>query len=249
MDYVIITGAGRGLGVHIAQALAPMFNIVLIGRDESSLKTTAHSISLTFNNQVHTYPMDISKSENFPAFKEWLSDQHVRPIGYVGCAGIGKHATTHELSAELWANTINTNLSANFYFSQLLLPNMLKVGSGRLVFINSVAGIKAEPYEAAYSASKHGLTGLVSSLHQEYGKHGIEFYNICSNFIDGDMTERTIHGVMERKNISYDDARQIVAKKNPQRRILDPKEVARVVELCINGDLRALAGSPMLMGY
>ncbi len=89
--------------------------------------------------------------------------------------------------------------------------------------------------------------GLSKSIAKEYGKHGIVSVAVCPGFIEGDMTERTIHGIMNRREVSYDEARRTVAEKNPQKRIISAIEVADVIEYICSHKTPSLNGNPIVL--
>lgn len=162
-------------------------------------------------------------------------------------AGIGKSGPSAEFPMDLWRDIFAVNVEGSMQFVQACLPSMLSAGSGTICFMSSVAGLKGYAYTAAYCASKHALVGLARSLAQEYGKRGIVVVPVCPGFVEGEMTDRTIRGVMERRGIGEDEARARVARANPQHRILRPEEVAEAVAFACGGAAPALSGSPLTL--
>src|SRR5207245_2801127 len=104
------------------------------------------------------------------------------------------------------------------------------------------------PFDAAYTASKHALVGLARSLALEYGKHGIVIVPLCPGFVESQMTDRAVSGLMKRQGLSHDEARQRIASTSPQRRILPAAELADVVALICSGAIAAVSGNPLVLG-
>jgi NAD(P)-dependent dehydrogenase (short-subunit alcohol dehydrogenase family) len=123
---------------------------------------------------------------------------------------------------------------------------------GRLVAIASTAGLKGYAYASAYCAAKHGVIGLTRALAVELARTGITTNAICPGFIETPLLDRSIANIVEKTGMSEEDARQSLMAGNPQRRFIQPQEVAdAAVYLCsdsagsINGHSMALTGGEL----
>ena len=125
---------------------------------------------------------------------------------------------------------------------------MLEQQHGAICLMSSLAGVKGVAYDAAYTSAKHALVGLAKSLALEYGKKGIVAVPICPGFVAGEMTDRTIRGIMRRQGVSEVEATKKVADASPQKRIMPAEEVAEAVALVCSGTIPALSGQPMILG-
>jgi NAD(P)-dependent dehydrogenase (short-subunit alcohol dehydrogenase family) len=166
----------------------------------------------------------------------------------VASAGIGKGGPTHEVTAEDWKRLFDVNVHGAFHFVRAALPDMLAAASGAICLVASTAGVKGYAYSAGYSASKHALVGLARSMAKEYGKRGIVTVPICPGFVDTDMARHTIEGLMKHRGIGEEEAREKIARVNPQHRILPPEEVAEAIAFVLSGKVPALSGEPMVLG-
>jgi len=115
--------------------------------------------------------------------------------------------------------------------------------------VASTAGFKGYSYVAPYCAAKHGVIGLTRALAQEVATKNITANALCPGFMDTDMTERSIQNIMEKTGMDKDTARVTLARHNPQKRLIQPSEVAATaLWLCspgsdgINGQAIAIAG-------
>lgn len=243
----LITGGGRGLGKVIATKLAEDYNIMIVGRTEADLTSVREEIR-SKGNEAEYVVGDVSVPDTARKAAEKAQDLGWNVTRLICSAGIGKSRVTHELGDEEWRNIVETNLNGSFYFAKAFLPGMIKLNSGVICFVSSIAGVKGYAYEAAYVSSKHAMVGLSKTIASEYGKHGISSVAICPNFIEGEMTERTISGLADRRNISREEARKIIEKKNPQRRIIPAEEVAEMVGMVCSNAVPSLSGSPIIMG-
>lgn len=242
----IVTGGGRGLGRVVAEQLSQTYKVLIVGRTESDLSSTCETIRKN-GGQAEYIVGDVRKPGTA---KDAISK--IKELGWdlevlVNNAGIGKSGKTHEIDLETWHDIIDTNLNASFYFSKAVLPSFIERERATICFISSIAGIEGYSHEAAYVASKHGQVGLSKSIAKEYGKHGIVSVAICPGFIEGEMTDRTIHGLMERKKITYDEARSTVESKNSQKRIIKPSEVADLVISICSREIDVANGVPIKM--
>lgn len=243
----IITGGGRGLGRVIAMRLAREYNILIIARTESDLINTCETVRLQGGNADYIVG-DVKHPETAERVIDKLRSLNWSVSTLICNAGIGKSSRAHEIDNDTWDDIIDTNLNGSFYFTRAVLPLFIQQGGGLICFISSVAGIKGYAYEAAYTASKHAQVGLSKSIAKEYAKYNIASVVLCPDFIEGDMTSRTIHGLMKRRNISYEDARRVVEEKTDQNHILSPEEVAEVVATICVGNIDNVKDDPMLKG-
>jgi len=99
-------------------------------------------------------------------------------------AGIGRFAHSHLAAVEEWNRIIGVNLTGTYLMARAVLPGMLERGSGVIVNTASTAGISAQPYSAAYCASKGGVIMLTKSLAWEYVKSGVRINAVAPGGVD-----------------------------------------------------------------
>ena len=154
----------------------------------------------------------------------------------VANAGGAQSAPAEKISAELWTNTLNVNLTGAFFSVQPALNGMRAKKWGRIVFIASTAGIRAAPYIAPYVAAKHGVIGLMRTLALETAKDGITVNAVCPSYTETPMLEQAVARIVATTKRSEAEARAALAAKNPQGRFITPQEVAdTVLWLCTEG--------------
>jgi NAD(P)-dependent dehydrogenase (short-subunit alcohol dehydrogenase family) len=110
---------------------------------------------------------------------------------------------------------------------------MRAAGWGRIVVVASTAARVGEPYIAAYTASKHGVLGLVRSAAAELARTGITVNAVCPGYVDTSMTDATVANIAEVSGRSEAEARRMLERKQPVGRLIMPDEVAEAVWFCV----------------
>src|SRR4030095_7585169 len=107
-----------------------------------------------------------------------------------------------EQDPAVWRETMRINLDGPFELTRLTVGGMCKRGYGRVVFTSSTAGEKSERSGSAYSASKHGLTGLARAVAQDAGPFGVTSNAVLPGWVRTAMAERSAQTEAERRGIS-----------------------------------------------
>jgi NADP-dependent 3-hydroxy acid dehydrogenase YdfG len=156
MPTAMITGASRGLGSAIAEALAPTHTLFLAGRPSDQLDALAQRVDAT------TWPIDLADTEDIAAVLEPIDELDV----LIHNAGVAYPGRVAESAVEEWEATLRVNVVGAVALTLALLP-ALRAADGHVVFINSGAGINASPGLASYTASKFALRGFADSLRND----------------------------------------------------------------------------------
>jgi NAD(P)-dependent dehydrogenase (short-subunit alcohol dehydrogenase family) len=161
------------------------------------------------------------------------------PVGVlVANAGAGYSALVERTTDEGWQSMLDLNLTAPFRCLRRAIPAMRSAGYGRIVVIASVASRVGEPYLAAYTASKHGVLGLVRSAATELATAGVTVNAICPGYVDTPMTDNTVESIVATTKRSPDEARRILEAKQPNGRLITTEEVAESAWFCVvNGGM------------
>jgi NAD(P)-dependent dehydrogenase (short-subunit alcohol dehydrogenase family) len=151
----------------------------------------------------------------------------------VSNAGAGTAAPLVETSDEAWARMLELNLTAPFRLVRRALPAMTERGWGRIVVVASVVAKRGEAQVAAYTAAKHGVLGLVRAAAAEVARTGVTVNAVCPGYVDTPMTDETVEAVAARSGRSREEARAVLARRQPIGRLIDPAEVAEAVAFCL----------------
>jgi NAD(P)-dependent dehydrogenase (short-subunit alcohol dehydrogenase family) len=225
-----VTGAGRGIGRAVARRLsAEGLRVAVTARSKDQLEETAADCP----GPTLVLPDDLTD----PAAPDRLFDAVEREWGRVDVlvanAGAGVSARVHRTTDADWQRMLDLNLTAPFRCVRRAIPSMLDAEYGRIVVMASIAAKRGDPYIAAYTASKHGVLGLVRSAAAELATTGVTVNAVCPGYVDTPMTEATIAGIVERTGRTDEEARDILAGKQPTGRLVTPDEVADAVWLCV----------------
>ncbi|MDP9605644.1 SDR family oxidoreductase [Variovorax gossypii] len=229
--HALVTGAARGIGAEIARTLAAEGAVLtLLGRDREALQRVADSLAGSGHGVAAA---DVANPEAVQAaFAEARAARG--PVAVlVNNAGAAESAPFLKTSFELWQRMLSVNLTGSFLCAQAALPDMLDAGWGRIVNIASTAGQKGYAYVAAYTAAKHGVIGVTRSLALEVARKGITVNAVCPGYTDTDILRNSVANVVGKTGRSEADALAEFSSVNPQKRIVQPAEVADAVRwLC-----------------
>ena len=189
----LITGATRGIGLGAARALAQSgANVILVGRDEHELETSASDLRL-FNTNVHVAPFDLSQTTSIaPWFAELVTTTGTPDI-LVNSAGISRRGPAIDLSLDDWNDVMTLNATAIFELSRTFARRLIsEARPGRIINIASLMTAAARPGTSPYTASKGAVGQLTKVLAVEWASHGILVNAIAPGYIDTDLNKSLI---------------------------------------------------------
>lgn len=233
--HVVVTGAGRGIGASIVAKLAQTgASITLMGRTQSTLdETAARDASAVKTFTVTTDVADVNSVKSaFDQARRKLGPVHI----LINNAGQAGSSAMHKMEDSLWHSLIGINLTGSYYCIRQALPDMLAEKWGRIVNVASTAGLRGGAYLSAYSASKHGLIGLTRSLALEVADKNITVNAVCPTYVRTDIVTNAVTNIVNKAHLTEEQAMASLVKMNPQKRLIEPEEVAHaVVWLCLPG--------------
>ncbi|MGH3360023.1 MAG: SDR family NAD(P)-dependent oxidoreductase [Nocardioidaceae bacterium] len=226
----MVTGASQGVGASIARMLSGQgHRVALVARGRDRLESVAAALP----GPVLVVPADLTDARQvddaFAAVEgEWGPVEVL-----VANAGAGVAAPLVSTTDEMWQRMLELNLTAPFRCVRRALPAMLDRGWGRIVVVASVVAKRGESQVSAYTASKHGALGLVRAAASEVAKSGVTVNAVCPGYVDTPMTGDTITAIAERTGRSPEQAADVLARRQPIGRLVEPDEVAQAVDLCV----------------
>ncbi|HVS77450.1 MAG TPA: SDR family oxidoreductase [Steroidobacteraceae bacterium] len=246
--HALVTGASRGIGATIAAALAAEgARVSLLGRDAARLGEVSRSAGGADRTLAITADVADSASVRnaFAAARGKFGPVHIL-INNAGQAAASKFIDTDEGS---WNRVLGVNLTGTFLCAREAVRDMLDAGFGRIVNIASIAGLRGAPYISAYAASKHAVIGLTRSLALEFATRNITVNAVCPGYTDTDIVKQAIANIRAKTGRSEEEALAALLATNPQRRLIEPREVANaVLWLCRPGTESVTGQSIVIAG-
>ena len=255
IPHVLITGAARGIGAATARAFAQAnYHVSLLGRDASALQTLAHS--LPGSGRKHVLSADVTD----PQAMQQAVASAVATLGplhvLVNNAGQAVSKSIEHTDSVTWQHMLAVNLSGVYHGIHAALHTLRATASAddpaRIINIASTAGLQGYPHVSAYVAAKHGVIGLTRALALELARQHITVNAVCPGYTETDIVDKAVADLMQKTGKSAHDVRAMLAARNPQKRMIQPQEVAQtVLWLCqpgsasINGQAIALDGGEL----
>ena len=212
----VVTGASRGIGLAIAEALAKAGYYVL---GTATTQVGADQFTEQMMGQGQGYVLNLSDQSSIDAFAAALKADHGAPLILVNNAGITQDNLAMRMKPAEWNAVINTNLNGVFHLTQTFMRGMMKAKFGRIINISSVVGRMGNPGQVNYAAAKAGLEGFTRALGTELASRNITVNAIAPGFIATDMTDA----------LSLDQQTKML-ERIPAARLGQPKEVAALVQ-------------------
>jgi len=249
--HALVTGAGSGIGLAIAQALARQgATLTLLGRNARHLETALAQLPGAGHGLASA---DVADAEAVHRAFAQAASARGPVLLLVNNAGAAHSAPFLKTDAALWQSMLAVNLGGVFHCTQAALPAMLDAGWGRIVNVASTAGLRGYAYVAPYCAAKHGVIGLTRALALEVARRGVTVNAVCPGYTDTPLLAGAIDQIVAKTGRSADEARAQLAAGNPQGRLVQPDEVANAaLWLClpgaesIHGQAIAVAGGEVM---
>jgi 3-oxoacyl-[acyl-carrier protein] reductase len=202
----LITGASKGIGYGIAEALLKQgVKVAITSRSQESADEAAKKLGAG----VLAIAADV---KDF-ASQQKAVEETIAKFGQldflIANAGVGHFAPIDELTPELWNDTIDTNLTGVFYSVKAAIP-ALKKSEGYIITISSLAGTNFFPEASAYNASKFGLTGFSQAIMLDLRKYGIKVSTIMPGSVATHFADHTPDAEKDAWKIQPEDIGQMV---------------------------------------
>ena len=226
----IVTGASRGVGRAVAEALsAAGASVALAARSRRQLEEVATGLE-----RVLVAPTDVTDAAAVGALVEETERRLGPPTLLVSNAGAWRSAgPLWEADPAAWWEDVEVSLRGAFLCARAVLPGMLARGSGRVVNVSSYAANGPRPYASGYAAGKAAVLRLTDSLAAELGGTGVHAFAISPGFVRTELVGRVLRSPQGRRWLPELAERQDA---------LEPERAGRLVVDIASGRLDALAG-------
>jgi len=214
----LVTGATRGIGAAIAEALGKA-GATVIGTATSEAGAASITQRFAENNILGTgMVLNVTDTESVTSVIKSITEQFAAPTILVNNAGITKDNILMRMKEDEWMDVIDTNLTSVFRLAKGCVRPMTKARWGRIINISSVVGAMGNAGQSNYSASKAGVGGFTRALAKELGSRNITVNTVAPGFIDTDMTKDLPEA-----------SKEAMLTQIPLARLGAPEEIAAVV--------------------
>lgn len=217
----VITGASKGIGLSCAKALLKKGYIVV-----DASRTEAGKIK---NKNYMYIKTDISTEKDVKALTEKVIELYGRIDVLICNAGFGKFANLVDSKSRDFDSMFAVNVKGVYLSCRYALPHMLEQKSGTIIIISSIAGKNGVATASIYSATKHAVIGLASSLMAEVRKDNIRVVTVCPGSVDTNFFDQpgTILNSRRETILSPDDvaAACLLAVELPQNALMNEIEI------------------------
>ncbi len=224
----IVTGGSRGIGAAIARALAADgWPVCLSYRADAD---SGRAVAQELGAGTFAVRADVSEPDDVEALFTTAEERFGRVAVLVNNAGIRADQLSMQLTDDEWHRVIDTNLTGSFRCVRRALPKMVRGRFGRIVNVSSVVGLRANPGQANYAASKAALFGLTRSVAAEVARRGVTVNAVAPGLITTDMTA---------------DLPAEAVQMIPARRAGRPEEVAACVRFLASVEASYVTGATL----
>ncbi|MEZ5840421.1 MAG: 3-oxoacyl-ACP reductase FabG [Hyphomicrobiales bacterium] len=235
-NWVFVTGGSRGIGRVLVERFARSGRPVVFTYLSSREAAEALAAALSSDAPVEAVQCDGRDFAAMSALAGGLVDRHGAPGTVVNNAGITRDALMLQMTPEQWGEVIEGNLTSAFNATRAFLPAMIEAGGGTILQLSSVSGVKGNPGQANYSATKAGLIGFTRSLALEVARFNIRVNAIAPGLIETEMTQ----------DLPAQELRALT-RSIPMRRIGKAEEVAALAAFLAGEEAGYITGQTFVI--
>lgn len=238
--WVLVTGAGSGIGQGISEVLASKgFPVLVTDLNGEAAAAVAEGI-VAKGGKAESGTLNVGDAAAIDAFVSQLN----LPVGaVVNNAGLQHVAKLEEFPPERWALLIQVMLTGAAMLTRALLPGMRERGYGRVINIGSIHSLVGSPYKSAYVAAKHGLLGFSKVMALETADTDITVNTICPSYVKTPLVDKQIEAQAKENGISPEEVvSEIMLKPMPKGVFISLEELAGITEFLMSDSARNITG-------
>lgn len=231
-DYLIVTGASKGLGLAICQHAAKQgYGVIAIARQ---LSDSFNELQQAYPDLVHFHSADLADLDTLSPLCKVLIKQYGRPYALINNAAAGHDGVLATMPNSAIEHLIRLNIQSPILMTKYLVRSMLLNRKGRIINISSIIAKTGFNGLSVYAASKAALEGFSKSLAREVGKAGITVNCVAPGYMQTDMTS-SLQG----------DKLENVKRRSPLGKLASVDDAAAMVMYLLSDQATAITGTVM----
>lgn len=232
-DTILVTGAAMGIGRGVAEVLtAEGRNLVLLDLNADALNATAKELG----GKAAVSVGSVANLADCERAVKLAVDRFGGLDGVAHCAGIQTYGDAVTTTPELWAKTLEVNLTGGFYVAKAAMPE-LRRNKGAIVLVSSVQGMAAQKGALAYVVSKHGLIGLVTGMAMDEAANGVRVLGVAPGSVETPMLRWAINQDPNPAALEEEiDAMHPIGRRG------QPREIGEVVAFLLSDKAAFMTG-------
>jgi 3-hydroxybutyrate dehydrogenase len=244
----IITGSTSGIGLAIARAFSSAGASVVIngfGKPEVIADTVASLQDGTGTRAIYS-AADMTKPSKIADMVRTTIETFGRLDILVNNAGIQHVSPIDQFPIDRWDAVIAIDLSSAFHTTRVALPEMRRLGGGRIINIASAHGLVGSPFKAAYVAAKHGIIGLTKVVALETAEENITCNAVCPGYVWTPLVEAQIEDQAKSHGIPREQViRDVLLAQQPNRRFATVEEIGALVTFLASDAATSITGAAL----
>ena len=179
-EYILITGAGEGIGWAMCRELAQKgYNIILVALPNTGLDKRAEELQTKYQVKATFYEADLTIDGIAKTIYDWTKTQGFSIVGLINNAGMGYGAPFQEVDPIFFDKMLRLNLNTTVGLSRLFLPDLMQKNRAYIVNYSSLAAFHPTPFKSVYSASKTFVLAFSKGLATELKDTSVTVTTVC----------------------------------------------------------------------
>jgi 3-oxoacyl-[acyl-carrier protein] reductase len=224
----VVTGASRGIGSAIAVELGRAGASVVVGYRSGAEEAAAIASEI----DGRAVQVDVADPEQAKSLVDEAGEVDI----LVNNAGLTRDGLIARMPDEDWRAVVETNLSGTFYTCRAAARGMMRRRGGAIVNITSIVGLRGNPGQTNYVASKAGIIGLTKALARELGSRGVRANAVAPGYITTRLTD-----------VISEEMRGLILTNTALGRLGSPEDVAGAVRFLCSDEAAFITGEVLLV--
>jgi NAD(P)-dependent dehydrogenase (short-subunit alcohol dehydrogenase family) len=219
----VITGGARGMGLAIAGGfLEHGASVHLVDLDPSGPQVD----EISRRGALYAHRGDVTDPKSIQTCVDEIVQTSGKIDILVNCAGVIYKDLVENLDVASWQRVLDVNVTGTMLAARAVVPIMKERCWGRIINISSMQALMGTPQYSAYTASKAAVIGLTRVWAMELVSHNITVNDLCPSFVRTPLLEKAVETLRQKEKLSADEAKERFVCQVPQRRFLEPEEIA-----------------------